>query len=132
MFVLGVCWRLIGMFDASVLHAPVASLFSSCGVCVFSLVNRIENVDEPAPDADELLPPELEHALNASAHAPMPAATYGSTRRGRLICLVTSNPFFDEDQALPRGHGAGTGVPAAERRFTHRHAVRHHVTKDTA
>src|SRR6185437_9029112 len=72
----GVDCRLIGIADAAVLQEPAASLLSSAGVCVSSVVNRMEKVEDPEPDADpdEPLPPELEHAPSTSAHTPMPAA----------------------------------------------------------
>jgi hypothetical protein len=82
---------------------------------VSSVVNRIENCEEPVPtaDADEELPevaevaelpalaelpelPELEHPASTTATALTPAATAKGSRRGRWICLFTSNPFFDE------------------------------------
>src|ERR1700678_1342586 len=77
-----VCWRLIGIACASDLQAPAASVFSSWGVCVSSVVHTIKYcdaqllvllVDKP-PLAEPTVLPELEHPASTSATALTPAA----------------------------------------------------------
>src|ERR1700677_1757626 len=76
-----VCWRLIGIACASDLQAPAGSVFSSWGVWVSSVVNRIDNcaasflvllVDDPRL-AEPTVLPELEHPASTSATALIPA-----------------------------------------------------------
>src|ERR1700679_1979725 len=77
-----VCSRLIGIACASDLQAPAASVFSSWGVWVSSVVNRIDNCDAPLfvllvdepPLAEPTELPELEHPASTSATALTPAA----------------------------------------------------------
>jgi hypothetical protein len=116
MFWLGVCWRLMGWAAASGAQAPLASVSSSCGVWVSSVVSSIEKLDWSVPVTPLACATRTAAVGDALLVLVKPVASSAKALRLAVVASVARRArLFFSRCTSPSSHGAGAQLKVSPR-----------------